>query len=156
MKRDQVSNTVTQLAFEFFFSFSRFESALKENGFLKSKKPGVRADPSWELFVLQWERGYTSSASAQSLIALSPQTQVVAEGGRLDWTPTVPKDSMSELGVVVLMLKTVRNNLFHGAKHGAANWDDLERTSELMVSATSILPELAKMAGLETDYCRSY
>lgn len=156
MQRERVPENVSQLAFEFFFWFSRFESALKENGYLKSNKPGARTEPNWELFVQKWGQHYTVSSSALSLLALSPETQVVAKGGDLDWEPTKAKCGESELGVVVLMLKTVRNNLLHGAKHGTANWDDLTRTSELLTSATTILPEFAKMAGFEADYCRFY
>ncbi|MES1383898.1 hypothetical protein ABUU23_19015, partial [Vibrio cholerae] len=57
---------------------------------------------------------------------------------------------------VIRLLKTVRNNLFHGGKHGADGWDNPERTQELLVIGKSILDHLARLADIEADYTQYY
>jgi len=44
MRREEVNEKVSALAFEFFFWFSRFEFALKENGYLKVHRIGATAE----------------------------------------------------------------------------------------------------------------
>ena len=41
MRYDEVSENLKSLAYDFFFYFSRFEAALKEQGYLKCKKVGA-------------------------------------------------------------------------------------------------------------------
>ena len=58
MQRDHVPSDITAFAFEFFFWFSRFEFALKENAYLESHSPGAKADPGWREFVKKHEARY--------------------------------------------------------------------------------------------------
>jgi hypothetical protein len=57
---------------------------------------------------------------------------------------------------VAILLKTVRNNLFHGGKQGAAYWDDPERMRLLLPLSVTILAELAGLGGFEADYTGYY
>lgn len=156
MRHPEVPGELSTRAFDFFFWFSRFESALKENQYLKSKKPGARAEPSWAAFVQRWENGYAASPAAQALLGLAPKTQVIGGAGNLEWSQTVAKPGTSILGQVVLMLRTVRNNLFHGGKHGEATWDDPKRVQDLLANAQRVLAELALLGGFEADFDRYY
>jgi hypothetical protein len=61
-------------------------------------------------------------------------------------------DSASQLDRVTLLLKTVRNNLFHGGKHGSAYWDDPERIRLLLPLCITVLGELAEFGGMQADY----
>ena len=54
------------------------------------------------------------------------------------------------------MLKAVRNNLFHGGKHGDVEMDSKKRNLELLKLGKHILDQLAQVAGLESDYTRNY
>lgn len=54
------------------------------------------------------------------------------------------------------MLKTIRNNLFHGGKHGDVDMDSKERNKELLKLGKLILDELANIADIEADYTRYY
>jgi hypothetical protein len=54
------------------------------------------------------------------------------------------------------LANTVRNNLFHGGKHGAAYWDDPARTQHLLEITISALNDLAEQTGLTADYERLY
>jgi hypothetical protein len=156
MQHGNLTTSLTERAFDFFFWFSRFEAALKENGYLKREQPGAVAEPGWKKFVSQWESQYQASANAANLIALAPERQIVGAGMSLTWDATPVPPAASQLQTVVLMLKTVRNNLFHGGKHGSANWDDPARTGELLQAARPILDELAEMAGFAADFHQFY
>jgi len=50
------------------------------------------------------------------------------------------------------LIKTVRNNLFHGGKHGDVSWDDQDRMKVLLGLVLEILGEIAEIAGLQNDY----
>ena len=54
------------------------------------------------------------------------------------------------------MLSTVRNNLFHGGKHGDADVDNQKRNLELLELSKVVLDQLAQMANFEGDYKRYY
>lgn len=78
------------------------------------------------------------------------------EHKRVAWRPVGLDDCGSDLERVVRLLKTVRNNLFHGGKHGSADWDDPGRTALLLTLGTTVLDELAAMSGLQADYTEHY
>lgn len=156
MRRNAIDNDLNAIAFDFFFWFSRFESALKSNNYLKSSKLGARAEPGWDLFVRRWEARYAVTEDAQVLVALAPMTQIVGEARALTWVPVVAEHSTSTLGCVVLMLKTVRNNLFHGGKHGADSWDDPARVRKLLTLCIQVLHELAELGEFSADFDRVY
>ena len=70
----------------------------------------------------------------------------------LQWKNVGLEDCKSELCKVVRLLRTIRNNLFHGGKHGADGWDDPQRTKELLLVGKSVLDQLAYAANFEGDY----
>lgn len=155
MHKDDIPADLSTLAFDFFYWFSRFEFALKENRYLKSHKPGQNAEPGWDEFIVKWCAHYNTSHEANELIKLSPQRQIVLPDSALDWKP-LDLTGKSALAAVVLCLKTVRNNLFHGGKHGIKGWDDPKRTQSLLANAKTVLGQLAKLANIEADYKRYY
>ncbi|NIF53318.1 hypothetical protein [Burkholderia sp. Ax-1724] len=156
MRRDSIPSHLSSIAFEFFYWFSRFEFALKENGYLKSHQAGANAEPGWDAFERRWRAEYTLSNAAESLLQLAPSRQVVSEHGELRWAVVETSRSPSDLAKIIRLLKVVRNNLFHGGKHGSEDWDNQERTELLLESGLSILMELAKLSGIEADYERYY
>lgn len=135
VRREDVTIDLSQLAFDFFFWFSRFEFALKENGFLKPHLPNASAKPGWDEFVSRWSESYTPSAEALSLIKSAPSRQIVLNNDELSWRPVGLADCTSELAKVVRLVKTVRNNLFHGGKHSGNGWDESERTARCLRTA---------------------
>jgi len=156
MRREDVPEDILVLAFDFFFCFSRFEFALKENKYLKNEKAGARAEPGWKRFVETWQSQYKSSAAARKLLELGPKQQTVEEDQNLTWRALYFLDDATELQKTVLLLKTVRNNLFHGGKHSVEGWDDLDRTRELLSAARTVLADLASLTNLCPDYTRYY
>lgn len=156
MRREEIPSDIETLAFSFFYWFSRFEFVLKENGFLKNKKFGSTAEPDWDDFVKTFESKYELTKAGAALIEARPQRQVVVGNTRLDFRDVIFDDNTSDLGKVVRMAKTVRNNLFHGGKHGADNWDNPDRVRELLRLVVSVLDEFAKLTGFVDDHRRRY
>ena len=62
----------------------------------------------------------------------------------------------SDLEKVVRLANTVRNNLFHGGKHGVDYWDDPARMQALLTNTIEVINDLAGQAGLAADYARYY
>lgn len=156
MRQEDIQSDLSALAFDFFYWFSRFEFSLKENRYLKSHKPGSNADPGWGEYVIRWQSDYGPSAEANELLQLLPQRQIVMAEGALDWKPLDLSRCGSSLEAVVLCLKTIRNNLFHGGKHGCKGWDDPERNHALLTSGKAVLSQLAKLGDIDADYLRLY
>ncbi len=151
-----IEKSLRNTAFEFFYWFTRFEFALKENLYLRNTKVGARAEPDWDQFINKWCREYSVSDEAKQLIDANPKRQVIADGGELGWELVKFEDCHNELFKVVLLLKTLRNNLFHGGKHLVDGWDDLERSETLLNLGISVLDQLATLGGIEADYTRFY
>jgi hypothetical protein len=156
MRKEDVPSNLSVLAFDFFYWFSRFEFALKENRYLKSHTQGENAEPGWEEFVSKWHSQYASSAEAKCLLALPPERQIVLANDNLDWKPVSLDDCKSDLAKIVRLVKTVRNNLFHGGKHGGKGWDNPKRTEKLLTASKIILDQLAELASIEADYTQYY
>jgi hypothetical protein len=156
MRKKDVTISLSSLAFDYFYWFSRFEFALKENGYLNSHVPGAKAEPGWREFVDRWASTYVVSTEAGILLAEPPERQIVVANDQLDWRPVGLTDCTSELAKVIRLIATVRNNLFHGGKHGGAGWDSPKRTELLLVASKSVLDQLAQLASLEADYTQYY
>ena len=143
------------LCFDFFYWFSRFEFALKENGYI-TRGPYNSAMPDWGRFIDDNGAAYTSNEKALQLLRSPPKRQVVRES-TYAWQDIVFPDDVNELQRVVLLLKTIRNNLFHGGKHGLDDWDNPTRTQFLVETAKLALDSLATLNdNLHADYERYY
>lgn len=127
---------------ELFWKFSVFERDLKAKGFLKGPEDRVAVD--WKtfgnkidgLFNLVTTPGFEEACC--KLKAKPPRVQVVSEK-RLGWKdPEQQGDQPLELYVLKL-IKTIRNNLFHGGKYPDGPVEDIERDSELIDSALVVL-----------------
>lgn len=109
------------LVLEFFWKFSVFECALKREGFLRIG-PKNGAEPDWDSFGKEVQGRFAQVAypgfaqAVGKLKQLSPQRQVV-QGNCLAWAPIVQGHDESEEAFVLRLLKTARNNLFHGGKY---------------------------------------
>ena len=93
--------------------------------------------------------------AALKLIAENPKRQIIGEHG-LDFREIEFNDQTSELERVVRLAQAVRNNLFHGGKHGSNFWDDPERMHHLLSTTIAVLDDLAQLGEIESDYRRLY
>ncbi len=154
MRHDEISQELRDLAFDFYW-FSRFNFALKEARYLEDDKVGARAMPGWEKFIVSRQDRYTLTPAGQKLIDAEPQRQVVGQHG-LDFAEVRFDDKPSDLVKVVRLAKAVRNNLFHGGKHGSAYWDNPDRMRALIPITKAALDDIAQQTGLSADYSRYY
>ena len=156
MRQDEISPQLGRPAFCFFYKHSRLEFALKENGYLKNAEPGSNAEPHWKEFTKRSSHVYRISADAEKLISASPKRQVVAADKRLEWQDIDLRQCTNDLEKISQVVKTIRNNLFHGGKHRADGWDDPERTRMLLSLGVAVLDDIAQQTGLEADYSGYY
>jgi hypothetical protein len=155
-QKEVVNAELSNLAFDLFYWFSRFEFALKANGYLKSHADDAKAEPGWRQFEETWRDKYTASTEAAWLLSHAPKAQKVGPGDSLIWGSVGLADCTSPLSAVTRLVKTVRNNLFHGGKHGAGNWDDPKRSTELLLVSLAITSQFASLANIEADYLQRY
>ncbi|MGA3132458.1 MAG: hypothetical protein ABSD59_16765 [Terracidiphilus sp.] len=135
------------LIFQFFWSFATFECAMKRAGLCKAG-PYHMAEPNWRAF----EEGIRETAlgsesfkvAAKALIELAPKCQVV-DAGKLGWE-TAEQGQADVVGYALFLLRTVRNNLFHGGKyeHGGPI-QDVARDTEILTVALALLGECYKL-----------
>lgn len=155
MRHEEISKPLRDLAFDFFYWFSRFEFALKEAGIRKSDVVGDRAEPGWDKFIAKYHAAYVPTHAAKELIAENPKRQIIGQTD-LDFREVGFNNGASDLERVVRLAQTVRNNLFHGGKHGSSYWDDPARMQRLLSLTIVILNDLARLGGFEADYKRYY
>ncbi|WP_242141022.1 hypothetical protein [Sphingomonas sp. TREG-RG-20F-R18-01] len=156
MQHEVVQGNLRQLAFDFFYWFSRFEYALKDGHFLRSEVVGIPAEPSWKKFCQRYRDVYKPGPAAKALLDASPERQIVATGGGLDFEPVPFNPGVRDLDKVAELARTVRNTLFHGGKHGSNFWDDPTRMELLLRTTIDVLDELAKLGDLQAEYRREY
>ena len=156
MKRNDVTPELQAAAFEFLFWFSRFEYALKKNGYLKSTDTGKKAEPNWDGFVKRNRGKYVLTPAAAGLINARPRQQWVATNAQLTWQELPFATTEFDLQKVTLLLRLVRNHLFHGGKPADPSWDDPQRTIALLEICQAVLNELATFARFNDDYERQH
>ncbi len=143
---------------EFFYKFSRFEFAMKEKGYFRPEKPSsfVAIKPSWKKFKSEFEEKYEISCAGTELINLSPNIQVVGPDSSVKWQSVTFEVNPSDLSMVIDLLCVVRNNMFHGGKHGHVSWNDEDRIRELLKVGILVLDELADFGGFRDLYMGEY
>ena len=110
-----------ELGFRFFAVFSRFEYALKRSNFIK-KGQFDAAMPDWDRFATQLRGHFAGVKDEHFIIACKyleeepPKKQIVQQG-RLAWHDNAPRDDDFEEKYLLRLVRTVRNNLFHGGKY---------------------------------------
>ena len=156
MQIEEVDEDMRELVFDFFFRFARFESALKENGYRRWTDAGARAWPSWQKFAAKYRATYQANSSAKTLIASLPKIQVIGENGQLQFVHQHLAENIDTLDRVIAHAQTVRNNLFHGGKHGGDGWTDPDRMKVLLRSTIGVLDDLVERGGLGGDYSGYY
>jgi hypothetical protein len=127
------------LEYRFFSIFSVFEYALKAMGYTRpSRWDGVT--PDWESFVddiendFEWQKDSELSEAVEYLYAYPPRRQVL-RGKYLAWDYNQRPPDDSDAAWLLRLVKTVRNNLFHGGKKPF----DPERDTRLLNSSIRVL-----------------
>lgn len=149
----------TNCLIKFISSFTRLEYALKEAGYYRSKKNGD-VIVCWDCFYNKIHKQLEEARKDKKLndainyfenTDTRPKKQVVNDAGFLDW-----KDADGNL---LVLIRRVRNNFFHGGKYKRPNSDDTiyiqepTRDAKLLENAEYILQEALKLDGrVESAY----
>jgi hypothetical protein len=129
-----------EMAGEFFRLFSRFEYALKANGYMVPDRRDAVAD--WTRFALDVHPVLEQAedqelTEALNFILKEPPKKQINRGGVVDWDET-PPDSKNQTDLALQYVRRIRNNLFHGGKFNG-RWFAPERSGPLIDAGITIL-----------------
>ncbi|SQD77603.1 hypothetical protein [Moritella yayanosii] len=132
-------STIDEKAYEFFKLFARIEYSLKASGFHCGNG---NATANWENFALSIDEKFTSVTvesfkEAVKYIKEHPPKKQIISDGSIEWL-TIPPQSKCEADLILLYIRRVRNNLFHGGKFNG-HWFEPERSEELITHSIVIL-----------------
>jgi hypothetical protein len=130
------------LTLEFLGTFARCEYALKCSGYAKGDAKAVEAN--WDSFAkdIDWHfqrvKDEPFRKAVEFLLTEPPRKQVLSEG-RLAWKDSPPDAKQRKSQQTLLMVRRVRNNLFHGAKVWSPEYDNRRRDIKLLESGLVVL-----------------
>lgn len=130
---------IDELARDFFHVYSRAEYALKTSGFNNGDGPAVA---NWQNFAHSVEELIANPPSPALKEAIDfffnapPKKQVIL-GGVIQWEVSEPQTN-SKADKLLLYVRRVRNNLFHGGKFNG-RWFEPERSEPLLRHSLTIL-----------------
>jgi len=131
------------LACEFLGVFARYEFALKAAGFADGDEK--KAEAAWDRYARAIDARFSGLNSAELktavdyLLGRPPKKQIVVKG-KIDWLDAPPDVNLPRAEQVFVMVRRVRNNLFHGGKFLAAEaGGDPDRDRLLVDHALTVL-----------------
>lgn len=133
--KKQVSE-IDVLAFELFQTFARVEYSLKASGFHNGDG---KAEASWDKFANSIDGKLEADPKSRDAVAYmqaSPPKKQMIVSGLLEWQPVSPNPNLTK--ELLLCVRRVRNNLFHGGKFNG-HWFAPDRSEELLKHSLSIL-----------------
>lgn len=139
----------SELACEFLAVFARMEYSLKATRFAVGNEGGVSAN--WDKFANEADKHFHAEASEELSGAVEylwkspPRKQVLTEDHRVKFCDFVIDPGQRELQQLLLMVRSVRNNLFHGGKHLPDGEMELGRNEELVRSSLLVLRECSQL-----------
>lgn len=136
----KTSEPLNDLACEFFREFAQCEFCLKAAGLYVPDSSDAKAD--WRRFAAEVTDTFDDPPNPQFDDAIRyyqqrpPKKQVIRDG-LLTWEEVQPTYS-SQAELLLLLIRRVRNNLFHGGKFNG-HWLEPQRSDELLRHGLSIL-----------------
>lgn len=135
-----------ELTLRFFAVFSRYEYALKRAGYVQGDESQVWA--AWDLFATDLEALESFAISqlldqCEYLRTHGPKKQVL-RSGRLRWVDR-KGGTGSALRDILLSVRTVRNNVFHGGKFPEGPIEEPLRDERLIRDCLAVLEGLLKL-----------
>lgn len=133
------------ITYDFFATFSRIEFALKHTGYAKSDR-NRNAVPDWERFGDDHDASFRIQLDDTQNIALinavdylfnNPPRRLKYANGKLKWEDQ-DQNTPRNLNQLLLIVRAIRNNLFHGSK-SIIVFNEPSRDRDLLSSAMLIL-----------------
>ncbi len=139
-------NVPRALTLEFLATFARFEFALKKAGYVKGDDS--RVSPDWDSFagdVAKLDAALLAPAlNACPYLQQHPPKKQILQNGQLRWTDR-QGISGSAIGNVLLSIRTVRNNVFHGGKFPDGPVAEPLRDEQLIRDCLAVLEALLQL-----------
>lgn len=135
-----------KLAWNFFVFFSRMEYALKRSGKYLNKGTD-EAKPNWDKLASDYKNKFNPDASVELQAAVKylqdqPPRKQLRVSDKMGWSKPQKYDGKEPLlKWLLLMIRCVRNNLFHGGKFPLIPISDPSRDRELLLNSLVILKE---------------
>ena len=135
-----------ELVFKFFVVFSLFECALKRGGFCTKGRQG-EALPNWEDFANNIHPQFSTLNDPELLTAVNymlkfPVKRQIPNNGTLIFVPMPRRLKLNDTAWLSILIRGVRNNLFHGGK-----WEfDPTRDPQLLNHSLTILEVWARLS----------
>ena len=138
-----------ELLLEFFLAFAKFEFALKHAGFFKRPRridptDPPDAQPDWDCFassirlVLEDDADPSFRDACQYILAHPPDREVILNGSVV-WEAKGLAPHLPLADRILICVRRVRNNLFHGAKHSRTHDSDPQRNERLLRCSLTVL-----------------
>lgn len=136
-------NVPIALTLEFMATFARFEFALKKSGYARGDNSQV--SPDWDLFandVAKLEPAVLAPVlGASQYLQQHPPKKQILDNDLIRWVER-QGTSGSAIGDVLLSVRTVRNNVFHGGKFPDGMITDPLRDEQLIRDCLGVLSAL--------------
>lgn len=141
------------LVLEFLRRFAWLEYRMKEGDYLTGDGRGARANwPRLAAFLdkscPQQIKDLAKQEGVAYLLAHPPRKQVVREG-ELCWEPLRKRARGGDWAWLIDILRTTRNNLFHGAKFDDGRIADPSRDPQLLVGGLEVLEAIRGTGALD-------
>jgi hypothetical protein len=139
---------LNELSQEVFRTFARCEYALKAAGFHCGDGD---ANVNWRNFAVSIEHAFANPhdpvfANAITYILAQPPKKQVVKNGQFQWEAAIPPTN-SRADLVLLYVRRVRNNLFHGGKFNG-HWFEPQRSGDLLRHSLVILKAAVQASAL--------
>ncbi|MCD9515566.1 hypothetical protein [Photobacterium carnosum] len=134
-----------KLSFDFFKLFSRLEYSLKAASF---NTGDGNANANWSKFAQSIDTQFLGNEDkelkkAYNYVLENPPKKQIIEKGLIKWL-TIEPTHKCQTDLVLLYVRRVRNNLFHGGKFNG-NWFAPQRSEELLSNSITILENVRKI-----------
>ena len=134
-----------KLSFDFFKLFSRLEYSLKAASF---NTGDGNANANWSKFAQSIDTQFLGNEDkelkkAYNYVLENPPKKQIIEKGLIKWL-TIEPTHKCQTDLVLLYVRRVRNNLFHGGKFNG-NWFAPQRSEELLSSSITILENVREI-----------
>ncbi len=137
-----------ELACEFLAVFSRMEYALKATDYASENEGKVTA--SWDRFANEIDEVFRQIADEKFAAAVDyllthPPRKQVRKDDVLTFEDQVIDENQRRAQQALLMVRTVRNNLFHGGKHLPDGEMELGRNHDLVQHSLTVLEHCVRL-----------
>lgn len=149
-------NIPKELTVEFLGTFARFEYALKRAGYVHGDES--QANPNWDRLgnelAAQDAAAVTTVIECCPYLINHPPMKQVLENGELAWK--VRGKAKSEIETILLSVRTVRNNVFHGGKFPTGPVAEPLRDESLIRDCLAVFQALLALPSLSPAISRHF